>query len=88
VTSIKVDEESVDLTVLAGDRNSILVAVLLCWVQIIDPWSWKTGWIYSKFLAPFAIPSAPAGAARASRGKPPGGAQLLLATRLFRAHSL
>ena len=32
------------------------------WVQIIDPWSWRTGWIYSKFLAPFAIPSAPAGA--------------------------
>ena len=58
------------------------------WVQIIDPWSWRTGWIYSKFLAPFATPSAPAGAARASRGKPPGGAQLLLATRLFRAHSL
>jgi len=32
------------------------------WVQIIDPWSWRTGWIYSKFLAPLAIPSAPAGA--------------------------
>jgi hypothetical protein len=30
------------------------------WVQIIDPWSWRTGWIYSKFLAPLAIPSAPA----------------------------
>ena len=32
------------------------------WVQIIDPWSSRTGWIYSKFLAPVAIPSAPAGA--------------------------
>ena len=32
------------------------------WVQIIDPWSSRTGWIYSKFLAPLAIPSAPAGA--------------------------
>ena len=32
------------------------------WVQISDPWSSRTGWIYSKFLAPFAIPSAPAGA--------------------------
>jgi SH3 domain-containing protein len=30
------------------------------WVQIIDPWSGRTGWIYSKFLAPLAIPSAPA----------------------------
>lgn len=30
------------------------------WVQIIDPWSWRTGWIYSNFLAPLAIPSAPA----------------------------
>lgn len=30
------------------------------WVQIIDPWSSRTGWIYSKFLAPLAIPSAPA----------------------------
>jgi uncharacterized protein YgiM (DUF1202 family) len=30
------------------------------WVQIIDPWSWRTGWIYSKFLAPLAIQSAPA----------------------------
>ena len=32
------------------------------WVQIIDPWSWRTGWIYSNFLAPLEIPSAPAGA--------------------------
>jgi uncharacterized protein YgiM (DUF1202 family) len=32
------------------------------WVQIIDPWSWETGWIFSKFLSPFAIPSAPTGA--------------------------
>jgi uncharacterized protein YgiM (DUF1202 family) len=32
------------------------------WVQIIDPWSSRTGWIYSKYLAPLAIPSAPAGA--------------------------
>jgi uncharacterized protein YgiM (DUF1202 family) len=31
------------------------------WVQIIDPWSSRTGWIYSKFLAPLEIPSAPAG---------------------------
>jgi hypothetical protein len=29
VTSIKVKEESVDLTALAGDRKSILVAVWL-----------------------------------------------------------
>ena len=32
------------------------------WVQIIDPWSWRMGWIYSKFFAPLGIPSAPAGA--------------------------
>jgi len=32
------------------------------WVQIIDPWSWRTGWIYSKFLAP----STPAGAINAA----------------------
>jgi hypothetical protein len=32
------------------------------WVQIIDPWSSRTGWIYSKLLAPLAMPSAPAGA--------------------------
>ena len=30
------------------------------WVQIIDPWSSRTGWIYSKFLAPLEIQSAPA----------------------------
>ena len=32
------------------------------WVQIIDPWSSRIGWIYSKFLAPLAIPSALSGA--------------------------
>jgi uncharacterized protein YgiM (DUF1202 family) len=32
------------------------------WVQIIDPWSRRTGWIYSKFLAP----STPAGAINAA----------------------
>jgi uncharacterized protein YgiM (DUF1202 family) len=32
------------------------------WVQIVDPWSSRTGWIYSKFLAPLEIPSAPVGA--------------------------
>jgi uncharacterized protein YgiM (DUF1202 family) len=32
------------------------------WVQIIDPWSSRTGWIHSKFLAPSAMPSAPVGA--------------------------
>jgi Bacterial SH3 domain len=32
------------------------------WVQIIDPWSPRTGWIHSRFLAPLATPSAPAGA--------------------------
>jgi uncharacterized protein YgiM (DUF1202 family) len=32
------------------------------WAQIIDPWSSRTGWIYSKYLAPLATPSAPAGA--------------------------
>jgi uncharacterized protein YgiM (DUF1202 family) len=32
------------------------------WVQIIDPWSSRTGWIYSKLLAPLEIPSAPVGA--------------------------
>jgi uncharacterized protein YgiM (DUF1202 family) len=45
------------------------------WVQIIDPWSSRTGWIYSKFLAPVAIPSAPAGAIlvdRAYLGRGPG----------------
>ena len=36
------------------------------WVQIIDPWSSRTGWIYSKFLAPLAKPSAPAGAINAA----------------------
>jgi len=36
------------------------------WVQIIDPWSWRTGWIYSKFLAPLAMPSAPVGAINAA----------------------
>ena len=30
------------------------------WVQIIDPWSSRTGWIYSNFLAPLAIQSEPA----------------------------
>jgi hypothetical protein len=30
------------------------------WVQIIDPWSSRTGWICSNFLAPLAIQSAPA----------------------------
>jgi hypothetical protein len=29
------------------------------WVLIIDPWSWETGWIRSKLLAPYAMPSAP-----------------------------
>jgi len=32
------------------------------WVQIFDPWSWRTGWIYSNFLAPLEMPSVPAGA--------------------------
>jgi hypothetical protein len=32
------------------------------WVQIIDPWSLRTGWIHSKFLAPSNTLSAPAGA--------------------------
>ena len=37
------------------------------WVQIIDPWSWRTGWIYSKFLAPLEmIPSAPVGTINAA----------------------
>ena len=37
------------------------------WVQIIDPWSWRTGWIYSKFLAPLeTIPSAPVGTTHAA----------------------
>jgi hypothetical protein len=31
------------------------------WTQIIDPWSWRTGWICSKFLTPLPIPSTPAG---------------------------
>ena len=26
------------------------------WVLIIDPWSWETGWIHSKQLAPYATP--------------------------------
>jgi hypothetical protein len=32
------------------------------WVQIIDPWSLRTGRIHSKFLAPSNTLSAPAGA--------------------------
>jgi hypothetical protein len=24
------------------------------WVLIVDPWSWETGWIHSKALAPFS----------------------------------
>jgi SH3 domain-containing protein len=24
------------------------------WVLIVDPWSWETGWIHSKSLAPFS----------------------------------
>ena len=31
------------------------------WVQIIDPWSLRTGWIHSQFLAPSNTLSAPAG---------------------------
>ena len=27
------------------------------WVLIIDPWSWETGWVHSKLLAPDATPS-------------------------------
>jgi uncharacterized protein YgiM (DUF1202 family) len=42
------------------------------WVQIIDPWSSRTGWIYSKLLAPLAIPSAPAGAINAAAGSVQG----------------
>jgi len=33
------------------------------WVLIIDPWSWETGWIHLKVLAPYAIPSTRASAA-------------------------
>jgi hypothetical protein len=32
------------------------------WVLIMDPWSWETGWIHSKLLAPYAPPSTPFGA--------------------------
>jgi hypothetical protein len=32
------------------------------WVLIVDPWSWETGWILSKDLAPYATPSTPLGA--------------------------
>ena len=32
------------------------------WVLIIDPWSWETGWIHAKKLAPYATPSTPVGA--------------------------
>jgi hypothetical protein len=32
------------------------------WVLIIDPWSWETGWIHAKELAPYATPSTPGGA--------------------------
>ena len=32
------------------------------WVLIIDPWSWETGWIHAKELAPYATPSTPVGA--------------------------
>lgn len=32
------------------------------WVLIIDPWSWETGWIHSKLLAPHETPSMSLGA--------------------------
>ena len=32
------------------------------WVLIIDPWSWETGWIHAKELAPYSTPSTPGGA--------------------------
>jgi uncharacterized protein YgiM (DUF1202 family) len=32
------------------------------WILIIDPWSWETGWVHSKLLAPHAIPSTSLGA--------------------------
>ena len=32
------------------------------WVLIVDPWSWETGWIHAKELAPYATPSTPVGA--------------------------
>ena len=32
------------------------------WVLIVDPWSWETGWIHSKELAPYATSSTPLGA--------------------------
>ena len=37
------------------------------WVKIIDPWSWGTGWMHSKFLAPLEmIPPAAAANSRRS----------------------
>lgn len=32
------------------------------WVLIVDPWSWETGWIHSKELAPYATPATTLGA--------------------------
>lgn len=32
------------------------------WVLIADPWSWETGWIHAKDLAPYATASTPLGA--------------------------
>ena len=32
------------------------------WVLIIDPWSWETGWIHAKELAPYLTPSTQVGA--------------------------
>jgi len=32
------------------------------WVLIADPWSWGTGWVHSKSLAPYATPITPLGA--------------------------
>lgn len=37
------------------------------WVNIIDPWSWGTGWMQSKFLVPLeTIPPAPVGTLNAA----------------------
>jgi hypothetical protein len=54
---------SAEILGLAPTGASVQAAAqYLEWVLIIDPWSWETGWIHSKALSPYAIPSTRAGA--------------------------
>jgi hypothetical protein len=45
---------SAEIVGLAPTGASVKAAAqYLEWVLIIDPWSWETGWIHSKALAPY-----------------------------------